>query len=252
MTYVLDLSVRGTLSPFGSPGGGLETVARSPPLPYCRVAELGRGCTRMRGCAGNGHSPGEIQDVGGADVPWTDMTCAENSGLTAMCARKEKVWFGQDPTCVRGMMGVPRTEMLCVENSGLTAIGARKETVRFGRDTQYVCGMMGVPRTCMWCAENLIYIRPGSVVESPVCVWSVTGSLLFGSPLGRVQGVLAQDTSWIVLRCLWFHGSIEWWIIMSSNVALLVVDKSGAATSASTQLPGTFLGLGLDLGSDGL
>ena len=41
---------------------------------------------------------------------------------------------------------------------------------------------------------------------------------------------------------------------MSSNVASLVVDKSGAAiaTSASTQLPGTFLRLGLDLGSDGL
>ena len=33
---------------------------------------------------------------------------------------------------------------------------------------------------------------------------------------------------------------------------LLVVDKSGAATSASTQLPGTFLGLDLDLGSDRL
>ena len=50
MTYVLDLSVWGTPSPVGSPGGGLETVARSPPLLYCRVAELifiyiGRGCT---------------------------------------------------------------------------------------------------------------------------------------------------------------------------------------------------------------
>ena len=41
---------------------------------------------------------------------------------------------------------------------------------------------------------------------------------------------------------------IEWWIIMSSNVASLVVDKSGAATSALTQLPGTFLGTRLGLG----
>ena len=122
MTYVLDLSVRETLSPVGSPGGGLETVVRSPPLPYCRVAELmsvpitiGRCCTRMRGCTGNGHSPGEIQDVGSVDVPRTDMTCAENSGLTTMCAQKEEAWFGQDPKCVCGMMGVPRTEMSCAE-----------------------------------------------------------------------------------------------------------------------------------------
>ena len=102
------------------------------------------------------------------------------------------------------------------------------------------------------CGAQKTYIRPGSVVESPVCVWSVTGSVLFGSPLGRVRGVLAQDKSWIVLRCLWSHVSIERWIIMSSNVTSLVADKSGAATSASTQQPGTFLGLGLDLGSDRL
>ena len=57
MTNVLDLSVRGMLSPVGSPGGGIETVDRSPPLlPYCRMAELmsisiaiGCGCTRMPG-----------------------------------------------------------------------------------------------------------------------------------------------------------------------------------------------------------
>ena len=55
MTYVLDFSVwlgGFECSPVGSPGGGLGTVARSPPLPYFRVAELmsisikiGRGCT---------------------------------------------------------------------------------------------------------------------------------------------------------------------------------------------------------------
>ena len=56
MTYVLDLSVRGTYSHVESPGGSLVTMARLPPLPYCRVAELmfitiviGRGFTRMRG-----------------------------------------------------------------------------------------------------------------------------------------------------------------------------------------------------------
>ena len=58
MTYVLDLSIRGTHSPVESPGGGLETVARSPPIPYCRVVECARsGCfpdrDDMRGNLGN-------------------------------------------------------------------------------------------------------------------------------------------------------------------------------------------------------
>ena len=42
---------------------------------------------------------------------------------------------------------------------------------------------VGVSPGAMECAEDSAYIRPGSVVESPVYVWSVTGSLLFGSPL---------------------------------------------------------------------
>ena len=37
-----------------------------------------------------------------------------------------------------------------------------------------------------------------------------------------------------------------WWIIMSSYLDLLAVNQAGAATSASTPLPGTFLGLALD------
>ena len=139
-TYVLDLSVRGTYSHAKSPGGGIVTMARLPPILYCWVAEMmsntiaiGRGCTRMRGCAGNRHSPGEIQDVRRVGVSRTGMTCAEDSRNTALCARKEGV---RDDGYMRGMTGIPRTEMLC--------------------------------------AENLAYIRPDPVVESPVCVWSVT------------------------------------------------------------------------------
>ena len=146
MTYVLDLSVRGTHSPVESPGGGLETVARSQPISYCRVEELmsimitiGRGCTRMRGCAGNGHSPGTVQDERGADVSRAEKT----------------VRFGQDPKCVRGMMGVPRTEM--------------------------------------WCAENLTDIRPGSVIEFPVGVWSVTGYKVMSVPDSRCVRVVTPD-----------------------------------------------------------
>ena len=39
---------------------------------------------------------------------------------------------------------------------------------------------------------------------------------------------------------------------MSSNVDSLAVSQSSAATSASTPLPGTFLGHALDMGSDRL
>ena len=39
---------------------------------------------------------------------------------------------------------------------------------------------------------------------------------------------------------------------MSSNMYPLAVNQAGAATSASTPLPGMFLGLALDLGSDRL
>ena len=95
------------------------------------------------------------------------------------------------------------------------------------------------------CAEDSAYIKLDSVVESPVCVWSVTGSLLFGSPLGRVRGVPTHDPTWIVLVGFWFHGCFVWWIIMSSDMDSLAVNQAGATTTASTPLPGTFLGLAL-------
>ena len=91
-------------------------------------------------------------------------------GRSPGCARSG-CFPGRDD--VRGKLGINRD--VCAEEN--SSVRARPE----------VCArMMGVPRTEMWCAENLTDIKPGSVVESPVCVWSVTGSLLFGSPLGRV------------------------------------------------------------------
>ena len=115
------------------------TVARLPPIPYGQLAErmsnmiaIGRSCTLMRGCVGNGHSPAAIQDVRRVGVSRTELTCSEDSRNTALCAWKEGVRFGREPKYVRGMTGIPRTEMLCAENS--------------------------------------TYIRPDSFVESPVCV----------------------------------------------------------------------------------
>ena len=95
-TYVLDLSVRGTYSHAKSPGGVLVTVARLPPIPYCQVAQgmsntiaIGRGCTQMRGCTGNGHSPGGIQEVRGRLEKYR-IVCAEGGSSvrvrTEVCA----------------------------------------------------------------------------------------------------------------------------------------------------------------------
>ena len=184
---VLDLNARETYTPVWSPECGLETDAPKPPFPQCRVEVVPSatvaqvcGCMQMRGCAGNGHSPGETQD-----------------------AREVGVSPGER------------------------------------------------------CAEDSDYIRPDSVVESPVQVWSLTGSLLFGSPPRRVRGLHQphlppQDPTWIVLVAFWFSCRLVCWSIMSSGTKLPAVDQVGASPTSSTPLPGTFLGLALDLRSDRL
>ena len=50
---------------------GVEMVAWMPFFPHCQMAVVSydtvvqvRGCMQMRGCTGNGHSPGVIQDGG--------------------------------------------------------------------------------------------------------------------------------------------------------------------------------------------
>ena len=49
------------------------------------------------------------------------------------------------------------------------------------------------------CAEELDYIRLASLAGSPVCTWTVTGSLLFGSPHIRVRGC-SRSTLLCLLR----------------------------------------------------
>ena len=115
----------------------------------------------------------------------------------------------------------------------------------------------GVSPGEMKCAEDSTYIKPDSVVESPVYVWSVTASLLFGSPLRRVRGIQqlplpSQDPSWVVLIGFWLPSCFVWWSIISSKIDLPLVNQTGAVTTASTPLPGKFLGLALDLRSDKL
>ena len=98
----------------------------------------------------------------------------------------------------------------------------------------------------MVCAEDLTYISTDHMQTGHSTAKSVAGSLLFGSPLGRVRGVPAQDTTWILLAGFWFHGCFVWWIVMSSSVDSLAVDQAGAAAADSTPLPGTFLGFAME------
>ena len=120
------------------------------------------------------------------------------------------------------------------------------DTVAWEMDETQDAREMGVSPGEMEHAEGLGYIRPDSVVESPVYVWS----LLSGSPLRRVRGLHqlplpSRDPTWIVLVGFWLYFRLVWWSIMSSGLDLPVVDQAGAATTASTPLPGTFLGLAL-------
>ena len=83
---VLDLSTRGTYPRVRPPECGLEMLAQTPPILYCRVVEVpsvaimqSRGCTRMRGCVGNGHSLAETQDAREVGVSPGEMECMEDS-----------------------------------------------------------------------------------------------------------------------------------------------------------------------------
>ena len=72
---VLDLNTGETCTPVWSPECGLETIPSKPPFPPCRVMVClliwSRKCAVVRGCAGNGHSPGETQDAYAWLVTWS-------------------------------------------------------------------------------------------------------------------------------------------------------------------------------------
>ena len=114
-------------------------------------------------------------------------------------------------------------------------------------DDEYSPGGIG-------CVEDWAYIRLATDV---LYVQPVARSLLFGSPLRRVLGLpqpnlRSQGLLWTILADLWFSCRLAWWRTMSSGVYLPVVDQAGAAPAATDPLPGTFLGLTLDLKSDKL
>ena len=150
------------------------------------------------------------------------------------------------------------------------------ETVAHTLPTRQECLVSDVPsgavaqlRGCAWMrgcaddeyssggieyAEDWGYIRPATDGESPVYVQPVTGSLLFGYPLRSVldwpqPNLRSPGLLWTVLADFWFSCRLVWWKTMSSGVDLPVVAQAGASPAATDSLPGTFLGLALDLRS---
>ena len=106
-------------------------------------------------------------------------------------------------------------------------------------------------------AEDWGYVRQVADDELPFCVRPVTGVHLFGSPIGYVLGLRQphlpfRHLSWTILGDLHFSCLLVWWDMMSSGTDLPIVDQAGAAVAATNPLPGTFIGLGLDLKSDKL
>ena len=101
------------------------------------------------------------------------------------------------------------------------------------------------------------YIRPAAVDEPPFCVRPVTGSHLISPPLGRVLGLWQPHLpfgylSGMILGDLRFSCVLFWWDMMSSETDLPVVAQARAPIVTTEPLPGTFMGLGLDLPSDRL
>ena len=84
---VLAVNAGGTYTRVRPHECSLEAVAQIPPFQHCWVAEVpsdtvmtGSGCTRKRGCTGNGHSSGETQDAREVGISPGEMECAEDSG----------------------------------------------------------------------------------------------------------------------------------------------------------------------------
>ena len=86
------------------------------------------------------------------------------------------------------------------------------------------------------CAEARGYIKLTWLAELPVCAWTVTGSLLFGSLV-------------FVMVCL-PYGVVAGSIMASGRSSEM--DQAGPSSASSGPLPGTFLGLALDMRSDKL
>ena len=95
-----------------------------PPIQHCRVAEVPsdtvaqvRGCTWMRGCAGNGHSPGVIQDAQEVGISPGEMECADDLGYIRSDSIVESpvyawsvtgsLFFGSPLRRVRGLQQSP-------------------------------------------------------------------------------------------------------------------------------------------------
>ena len=85
------------------------------------------------------------------------------------------------------------------------------------------------------------YIRQLADGESPFCVRTVTGSHLFGFPIGRILGLRqpAFQTPWTILGDLRFACLLVWWDTMLARTDLPMLDQAEVATAATNPLPGS-------------
>ena len=112
---------------------------------------------------------------------------------------------------------------------------------------QLHCCAEGSPAQLRGCAEDWSYISPVAEGESPFGVRPVTESHLFRPARGRALGLWLPRLPFRHLSGT-SRGDIRlWWDTMSSDTNLLIADQAGAAVATSEVLPGTFIGLGLDL-----
>ena len=66
------------------------------------------------------------------------------------------------------------------------------------------------------CAEELGYIRPALLAEAPVYAWTVTGSLLFGSPHRRVRGECCAEELGYIRPALLAEAPVYAWTVTGS------------------------------------
>ena len=96
------------------------------------------------------------------------------------------------------------------------------------------------------CAETWDYIKPTWLAGSPVCAWTVTGSLLFGSPHGYVRGCFHSTLLGLVQfdrsefsRCRQYlipPWTLVWIVLVVVCLSYSVVAGSVMASSRSSEM----------------
>ena len=169
-----------------------------------------------RGCADNGHSPGETQVARKVDFSPGEMCAAEPGYLrpVLVAGPPAHAWvvtglllFGSPPSRVRGCLRPPLLSQL-----------------QFDVPAVFRCACV---------------IASGAQCERCPSRYSRTLDTLTESRLCRLCSLPPRDPTWIVLVVIWLSCRLVWWNIMSSGT-LPMGDWASASPTPSAPLPGTF------------